>query len=78
MEHKKGFYTIEDLAKMFAVSRSSIMKWKAEGRITPVRVGNILRFTPQEVDRFIKKHNRDGYPYNKQSKRLSPTKDLGL
>jgi len=43
----------DDVAGMLRCSRSAVYKWVAKGRLKPVRAGTLLRFTPEEVERFL-------------------------
>ena len=44
--------TPREVAAFYRVSLSAIHKWVGEGRLKPVRVGNRLRFTQAELERF--------------------------
>ena len=43
--------TIADLCKKWRVSRWTIWRWAAAGLIKPSKMGNRLRFTPEEIRR---------------------------
>ena len=46
--------TAEDLAKLLRVSRVTIFKHAAAGRIPSFRVGSCVRFDPREVARWLR------------------------
>jgi excisionase family DNA binding protein len=46
-------YTVNTLAEYMGVSRDLIYRLVASGQLKPGRVGNRLRFHPDEVERYI-------------------------
>ena len=40
-------------ARRVGVSRSTLKRWAADGLIEPVKVGGIVRFTPESLDRLV-------------------------
>lgn len=46
---EKTFYTLEQLAKMLAVSERTITKEVKAGKLRAFKVGHALRFTPEAV-----------------------------
>lgn len=47
-------YRADEVCEMLAISRPTLQKEMAEGRLTPVRIGSAVRFTREEIDRYIK------------------------
>lgn len=50
--------SIEDAAEMLAVCRTSVYQliWKEE--LTPIRIGRCLRFSVEQLERFVKDRQR--------------------
>lgn len=48
--------TKRELATLLAVSLTSIDTLLARGEIVPVRIGGSVRFTPEAVDDFLRRH----------------------
>lgn len=46
-------FTAQDLANDLGVSRSTVYAWVREGLISPRRAGRLMRFTEQEIVRFL-------------------------
>jgi len=40
-------------ARRVGVSRSTLKRWAADGLVVPVRVGGIVRFTPESLDHLV-------------------------
>ena len=47
-------YSVQEVSKRLSVSEISIRRWVKNGRLHPLRIGRLLRFTPPEIDRFLK------------------------
>lgn len=45
--------TVSDVRDLLRISRSSVYQLIRRGDIVPVRVGNRLRFTPDEIRRYL-------------------------
>jgi excisionase family DNA binding protein len=45
--------TVPEVATALRVSTHAVYRWVAEGRLTAVRVGALLRFTDAAIDDFI-------------------------
>lgn len=45
------YLTISDLCSKWRVSRWTVMRWIGAGLIKPARIGNLIRFTPEEIRR---------------------------
>jgi excisionase family DNA binding protein len=48
------FYTIDDLKRMFGVSRTTLYLWMDSGKLRYTRIGGRRRFTQEQLDAFIK------------------------
>ena len=44
--------TVEQAARMLAISRSAVYRLTWSGELTPVHIGRSVRFTVAELDRF--------------------------
>ena len=53
---KEQYYDLTDLEKIFHVSRRTIFKWKAEGKLNFSQIGKKLYITQAELDNFLKKN----------------------
>lgn len=54
LEHKKAFYTLQEVATLFSVSRSKVYLLIGEGKIRAIYLGGrSRRISAQELDRFI-------------------------
>jgi excisionase family DNA binding protein len=45
--------TPDDVAGEFKVTKAAIYRWVAEGKLRPVRVGSLLRFTDESIREFL-------------------------
>ena len=52
--HKRGdtMYTVTEVAKMFSVSRQTVLKWINNGKIKAVKVVKVYRIPKEEIDRI--------------------------
>jgi len=48
----------QEVADYVKVSVSTVWRWKTEGKLPFIKVGNVVRFKAEEVDKFIKKCER--------------------
>jgi excisionase family DNA binding protein len=48
--------TPEQLMERWQCSKAAIYRWVESGALRPVRIGRLLRFTTEEIERF----ERDG------------------
>lgn len=46
-------YTVTEVAKMFSVSRQTVLKWINNGQIKAVKVVKVYRIPKEEVDRLM-------------------------
>jgi excisionase family DNA binding protein len=44
---------VKQVAAIFGASRQTIIRWVASGELKSFRMGNVLRFTPGDVEKFI-------------------------
>jgi excisionase family DNA binding protein len=49
---RPGIQTVEEVALRFGVKPRTVYRWRREGLIDAIRVGNYLVFSDAEVDRF--------------------------
>jgi excisionase family DNA binding protein len=45
--------TVREAASYFSVSRQTVLKWIASGELRCIRIGNVLRFHPEQLQQFI-------------------------
>jgi excisionase family DNA binding protein len=43
-----------EVARRFSVTPLSVYRWSRSGRLRPIRIGRLLRFPLEEVERFLK------------------------
>ena len=55
IERAEGALTADDLARLLNVSRISIFKHAAAGRIPSFRIGTSVRFDPKSVAEWLRK-----------------------
>ena len=46
-------YDVESAARMLAVSPWTIRAYVRQGKLRPIRVGRLVRFDEQELERFV-------------------------
>lgn len=51
-------YTVTEVAKMFSVSRQTVLKWINNGKINAVKVVKVYRI-PKEIDRLIDNQRKE-------------------
>jgi excisionase family DNA binding protein len=62
-EHnKKKLYNVSEIAKMFNVSVSCIYKKAEVGEIDSIKIGSALRFSDQNINKFLKTCTRKKPP----------------
>ena len=52
-------YTVTEVAKMFSVSRQTVLKWINKGKIKAVKVVKVYRIPKEEIDRLIDKQRKE-------------------
>ena len=45
-------YTVTEVAKMFSVSRQTVLKWINNGKIKAIKVVKVYRIPKEEIDRL--------------------------
>lgn len=53
------YYTVNEIAEMFKVTRTTVYEWMSSGRLGWVQVGGRRRVTQTAIDSFV----RSGIPY---------------
>jgi len=51
--------SISDVAKLFSVSRRTIVNWAKAGRLRNFKLGHNVRFRVEDVDAFIERNERE-------------------
>ena len=52
-------YTVTEVAKLFSVSRQTVLKWINNGKIKAVKVVKVYRIPKEEIDRLIDKQRKE-------------------
>ena len=58
----KQYLNIAALAERLLVKRSTLYAWAEQGMIPYVKLGRLLRFDPDEIEAWLKKHRVEGIP----------------
>lgn len=56
-----GLYTIRDLMSLFRVSRRTISNWQSSGKLSYVKIGNLLYVSQKQLNDFLQEHEVVGY-----------------
>lgn len=48
--------TVGEVADLFQVSPRTVFRWMAQGRLPAIRVGNITRVRPEDLEAFFESH----------------------
>ena len=61
-EITNNLLTVRQAAARFSVSRQTVLKWAGSGELKCIKIGNVLRFTPEGIEQFIAANEakRDG------------------
>ena len=61
MDKNRGdkMYTVTEVAKMFSVSRQTVLKWINNGKINAVKVVKVYRIPKEEIDRLIDNQRKE-------------------
>lgn len=54
------FLTLDEVRKLFGVSRSTIWRWHSERGLKVVRVGNVTRIRSSDLQVFLSRHESSG------------------
>jgi excisionase family DNA binding protein len=46
-------YSTKDVAELLAVTTKAIEKWRGEGKLRPIKVGSLCRYSESEISRFL-------------------------
>ncbi|HEY77073.1 MAG TPA: helix-turn-helix domain-containing protein [Thermoflexia bacterium] len=49
-------FTVGEVADLFQVSPRTVFRWMAQGRLPAIRVGNITRIRPEDLEAFFEAH----------------------
>ena len=52
---KNTYYTPNHVAIIFKVAPGTIYRWVEEKKLTCVKIGRLIRFTQEDLDKFTKK-----------------------
>ena len=55
----RSLYSVDDVASLLSVSRKTVYRLTQRGELVPSRVGERLRFRPNEIDEYLER-NRVG------------------
>lgn len=58
-ERGDTMYTVTEVAKMFSVSRQTVLKWINNGKINAAKVVKVYRIPKDEIDRLIDKQRKE-------------------
>ena len=47
-------YTIDEVAKILKVTTATIHRWKKDGKIPHVRIGNNIRYRKTDLEKLVK------------------------
>ena len=51
-------YDVRDVAEILGVKESKIYAWVDQGRIPHIRIGRLIRFTPEQINGFLNGNTR--------------------
>ena len=51
-------YDTRDVAEILRVKPSTIYTWVDQGKIPHIRIGRLIRFTPEKIDGFLQGNTR--------------------
>jgi excisionase family DNA binding protein len=61
--------TIKQLAESISIKESTLYFWAARGEIPHYKIGQLVRFSPKEVEEWLEKFRKDCCIPVKQAKR---------
>lgn len=53
MKEKRQLLTPDEVAAMLQIARKTVVVMAREGRIPRIRIGNLVRFDPADIERWI-------------------------
>lgn len=45
--------TLQEVARLFKVSRKTLQRWEKAGLLVPVRIGTTIRYRPEDIERLL-------------------------
>lgn len=69
-------YRVHTLAKRWECSESLVYKLIRQGLLTPIRLGTLIRISPEEVERFECLQSRDSGEAMPSSGKTVPVSDI--
>lgn len=63
--NQKSLLTVPDVVRILNVSRRTIYYWIKKGLLTPIRIGSVIRFHPEDIHGLIE-GQRSGVPLRKK------------
>ncbi len=60
VEERQRLYSIPDVVRLLSVSRATVYREIAAGRLNVVRIGGAVRITVDEVERYVGSLNNEG------------------
>lgn len=61
LKEQIGLYTIKDLMSLFGVCRRTISNWQGSGKLSYVKIGNLLYVSQIQLNDFLQRHEVVGY-----------------
>ena len=62
-------YSEKDAANLLGVSRLTLWRWRQRGLLAYVKIGSLVRYTPEDLGKFIAAHRHA--PATSRGKRAS-------
>ena len=56
-EYNKEYYTVDEMAKIFAIAPITIYKWIWSGKLPAYKLGRLVRIKKQDMENMLKKVN---------------------
>jgi hypothetical protein len=60
-ERQMGLYTIKDVMSVFGVCRRTISNWQSSGKLSYVKIGNLLYVTQGQLEEFLQDNTVASY-----------------
>ena len=60
---REGFFTRENLESLFHVSGRTVRRWRAQGKLHPVKVGHYNLYDREEVAELLNQGAPEGVTY---------------
>ncbi len=61
LKEQIGLYTIKDLMSIFGVCRRTISNWQSSGKLSYVKIGNLLYVSKQQFEEFVQDNTVVGF-----------------